>query len=168
MSESSVVQMLLRGIFQATEQMEGLAGAGTDRIVNEAFNRSETALTPTSTPAVSRVSYVTYTISAGIADIDLTALSASQDVIDGTGLKVQAIIVRNKGTAVMTLCDQAAANKYDLLGAGNDMIVPAYATLNPWLIFVAPEQLPDIAAGVKTIRISGTNTDTVDVGIALG
>jgi len=168
MAEASVVQLLLRGVFQAVEQLEGLPGAGTDRIVNEKFNRTETALTPSTTPAVSRVSYATYTIAAGVADIDLTALAGTQDAIDGTGLKVQAIMVRNKGANPMTLCDQAATNKYDLLGVGNATIVPAYATLNPWLLFVLPEQLPDIAAGAKTIRISGTNADTADVAIALG
>ncbi|MGE3666636.1 MAG: hypothetical protein AB7G51_08435 [Steroidobacteraceae bacterium] len=166
MAEPNVVNARLQIKFEATDQLQSVPGAQAKEISNAAFNFTRD-YTPTGTEPVTKDSYQVYTIAGGVADIDLTALLSSQSAIDGTGLKVQGIYVRNLGANVMTV-GPGASNDYAPFGAGKSVDLPASADHKSLLLFHAPELLADVAAGDKMIRLTGTNGDQAQVGIWLG
>jgi hypothetical protein len=151
--------------------VESYAPASAEEIAvqHNKFNQSGSRWNATSVPPVSMVSYQTYALVTGSKTIDLTAilnfLAVSQN---GTGLKVQSVIFVNPaGNATMNIAP-GGSNPYPLFGTGNDIDVPGNATVNSWIAFGFPEGLPDVASGAKTITVTGTGTQTFNLGIVLG
>lgn len=133
------------------------------------FNVQGPKLTGTSTPPVSVESYQEYDLVAGAKTIDLTALVDSLGVTrDCTGLKLQTLIFINPtGNASMNIAP-GGSNPYPIFGASNDITVPGNAAGDSIVALVFPEGCPDVAAGVKTIDIAGTGTESFKLGVVLG
>lgn len=152
--------------FTAVETLDvGVDAVTSPDVIHSAFNLTGVLLNATSTAPVSVTSYQQYALVAGALTIDLTALLGVNDESqDGTGLKLQTILIRNPaGNNPITIGD-GAANGYQLFGAAVDVVIPAGATM----AFYVPETLPDVGAAAKDIGVSGTGTETFDVGITLG
>lgn len=160
------VQTSLNLVMTSTETLSaGVDGATNPAITHDGFNLSGVNLSATSTPPVSIASYQTYALVAGAKTIDLTALEGVNDVTqDCTGLKLQGIVIENpSGNNTMTVGD-GAANGYQLFGSAVDVQVPAGSTLVMYFV----DTLPDVAAGAKNIDISGTLTESINIGMVLG
>jgi len=138
-------------------------------ITHNLFDQQMARLTGTTSPPVSMVSYQTFALVAGTKTIDLTAVLNYADVAqDATGLKVQTLIFINPaGNATMNIAP-GGANPYPLFGTGNDVDVPAHATIDNWIAFSLLEGLPDVSGTVKNITITGTGTQSFKIGIVLG
>jgi len=133
------------------------------------FDESGT-LNSTSTPPVTKVACFEKVLVAGAATIDLTALPGTGGgTVDGTGLKVQAIKIRNPAANTNKLhVVPGASAGYNLWGAAFHII------LNPGesLLWVGVDHanVPAVAGGAKNIDISddgaaGTETHEFQIGL---
>jgi hypothetical protein len=155
--------------FEALEDLQDVDAADGEQFNYTGFNVALTQLLPASTTPVSRVSYKTYEIGGGgTVDIDLTALASSQTAIDGTGKKVQALLVKSRAGNDMVTVAPGASDDYAPWGAGNEHDIYSSATVAGVAFAFQPEGLPDISGTDKMIRISGTPTELVDVALWLG
>ena len=152
--------------FTAVETLDkGVDAAPAPTVVHSSFNLTGVTLNSASTPPVTMASYQTYALSGGAFIIDLRALlGVNDEVQDANGLKLQTIIIRNKSGNNPITIGEGATNGYPIWGAGNDLIVPADSEQG----MKFNETLPDVSATDKTIDVSGTGSETFDVGIVLG
>lgn len=126
-------------------------------------------LNANSTPVASQVWSDTVALDTGAATIDLSSLSrgSALSALDLTGLKVQGFIIQSKAANTDTVgIDVGASNGYNLFGAsdGRAVLSPGGA-----IMLYAPEDLPDVASGAKTIDLSSSDADAqVDVVILAG
>lgn len=156
------VSMSARFSMTANEVLD-LDAAANSNVIHNGFDAIK-VLGAGTTPPLSMVSYQIYALSSGSATIDLTALDGVNDVNqDGTGLKVQTLIVYNPSANVITIAP-GASNGYALFGSGNSIDVEPGARMQ----FFFNDKTPDVAAGVKEIDLSGTDTDTIQLGFGLG
>jgi len=124
------------------------------------------SLSATSTPPLSKHAAFQQALTDGAATIDLTALDGLGGAsIDGTGLKVQALKLRNPSTNSGSISiAPGAANGYDFLGS--DMKL----TLQPGdeVLLYAPDTADEIGATDKTLDLAGTGSEALDVEILMG
>lgn len=137
-------------------------------ILIDQLSTNET-LTGTTTPPVTKSVAFQLPLVAGAATIDLTALpgKTAEETVNGTGLRVQHIKVRNKATNANPITvSKGASNGYALSAAGTTFSWP----LDPGqeLMKRTNDSCPDIAAGAKTIDVAGTGTQILEVAITLG
>ncbi len=134
-------------------------------IVHEAYSTNLQINAASSVPAT-KVAAFRKSLTAGAATIDLTSLVGTNSaVVDGTGLKVQAIKVKapTTNTAAITVAEGASSG-YELLGNGFTFAVkPGQEAL-----FFLNEGAPDVALDAKNIDLSGTGTESLDVIVVLG
>jgi hypothetical protein len=134
-------------------------------ITHDQFNKAAT-LTSSTTPPVTKHAAFEKALVAGAGTIDLTALAGSNaGAVDGTGLKVQVAYFKAKAANGNPITIAVgASNGYDLSGA--DFSV----TLSPGqeVLLYGNDATPDIASGDKTIDLSGTGTDTLQVELVMG
>ena len=130
--------------------------------VNETFG-------PNSTPIPTRCLVLEITLDGtGFYEINLASAATTGSGSGGedlTGKRVMAFEAStpDDNAGVIAICDQAGSNKYPLLGAGNELDLPADSMLP---LLVRSSELPLIAAGARTIRFSGTEGDVVRVKLA--
>lgn len=144
-----------------TETLEaGVAGVNSPQLKFEAYNESAT-LNALSTPPATKQAQFLLTLSGGAATINLAALTGANGTVDGTGLRVQLIRVKNLGANAMTF-SEGASNGIAL--ACGTFIVPAGGIVQMLL----NDASPDIASGDRTIDVAGTGTQTAEVTIIMG
>ncbi len=106
-------------------------------------------------------------MTAGAVTLDFTALDqVNLPVVNATGLKLQLFIFRNLSANSNTITiKDGATNGYDIFGDSSGQI-----TLNPGEVEMrfCNESLEDVSATVKTIDITGTGTETLEVVMAFG
>lgn len=164
MAEPVVNTASLQLRFEALEDLQTVPGASSPQVLNDDFNWDLTQLTPSTTPPVARASYQEYTIGGGgTVDIDLFALASTQGTIAGNGMKLQLLVINNTAAASINVAP-GASNAYSPFGASNDVDIPAGCKL----ALYTPEALADISSTVRNIRITGTSTHIVEVGIWIG
>lgn len=95
--------------------------------------------------------------------IDLTAAVSEDQTIDGTGLKVQKIFLRNNDTTNTATVADGAANAYQLQGGQSILLQPD----SGWAAMAFKDNLADVDATHKNITVTIT-AGTVDVCIILG
>lgn len=126
-------------------------------------------LTASTTPAATKHSQWTVTLSGGAATIDLTAIPGlnGSETIDGTGLKVRLLqFYTPAANANVVSVTKAVSNGYGLDAAGTSWT----ESLDPdtgrsmWLNTTAPT----IGSGAKNITVAGTGSQTIQVGVVLG
>ena len=149
----------------AVETLEGNTdgiAASSRRVTWSAFDNAGT-YTGTTVPPVTKIGAKTAALVAGALTIDLTALTgwgANGANVDGTGLKLQFFRVRNLGAADMTFATGGTSG-YNFGG-------PFTVKAGCEVLFKFNDNLPDVAAGVKNIGVTGTGTDTAEVTLVLG
>lgn len=104
-------------------------------------------------------------LAAGVGTIDLTSLPGVSGTVDGSGLKVQLLILRNKpGNANAITIKAGASNGYDIFGASGEItLAPGQA-----IILFGDDKSPDVAAGDRTIDLTGSLTQVLQVHVVLG
>ena len=134
-----------------------------------ALNPSTLTYTPTSTPPAVYFPGGSATLSGSAATsdtLDLTALTDNEGIaVDGTGAKVQEFIISagSSNAATLTVSD-GDTNAYSLFGSGNEVNLQAGMSVR----MRCNDQLSDIAAGVKNIKIAGTGGDTYTYVFVIG
>ena len=154
----------------------GVAAVSDPDAVHDGFNQNITGLSATSTPPVSEPVYFTAALTAGAYTIDLTALTGADGTIDGTGKKVQMLLLQNpSGNGLMTF-KFGAANPYLLCAdaAWRIPVCPGTGTGDTEkfgevkMFFPNDSTNPDISGTAKTIDVIGTGTQSFRCGIWLG
>ena len=114
---------------------------------------------------VTKSVYFVVSLSGGAATIDLTSLTGvNNESVDGTGLKLQVLKMKNRtGNATMTI-DVGASNGYELAGAGFEATLQAGQELT----FFGNDATPDIGASAKTLDLTGTGTESAEISIVMG
>lgn len=123
---------------------------------------NETAvLNATSTPPATEYAAFLLTLSSGAATINLASLTGANGTIDGTGLRVQMIRIKNLGANAMTF-SEGASNGIAL--ACGTIVVPPGGIDQKLLNDAAP----NIASGDRTIDVAGTGAQTAEITLLLG
>ena len=170
MAEATVKTFRWQTSVTAIEEVQGDEAADGKYVTSDQFNAGQQTHTSSTTVPVQRYSGQEYTLDgAGEAVIDLTDIEALQDNIDGTGMKVNFVRVKNKSTNSGTLTiGPAAANGYDLWGSGVDLDVPVGSEVSQSF----NEKLADISCvsgvGGYRIQLAGTAGDVIRVELGLG
>lgn len=138
----------------------GVPAASSPVIVHDAYNESAT-LNASSTVPATQVANFLLALTAGAATINLAALTGANGTIDGTGLRVQVLRIKNLGANAMTF-SEGASNGIAL--SGLPIVVPAGGIAMHYFA----DASPDIASGDRTIDVAGTGTQTAEVSILLG
>jgi hypothetical protein len=160
------IQLAYTSKILATETLESNVDLSSDKTVS--FNGLDTVrtLNETSTPPVAKGSYQDIPLVAGAKTLDLAALvGANSAAVNGTGLRVQTIKIRNKATNAnaMTIA-KGASNGYDGLGANFSITLVPGAEM----LVLLNDGGTDIGATNKTLDVAGTLTQVVEVGIVMG
>lgn len=135
----------------------------TRKITHTAFNESGT-LTASTTPPVTKQASFVKTLSAGTGSIDLTSLTGTNGAtVDGTGLKVQILRVKNLGANNLVIVP-GASNGIDLMGASSSITVFPGASFE----YYFNDGSPDIASGDRTLDLTGTGSQTSEWTIVMG
>jgi hypothetical protein len=151
----------------AVEVVAGTPAAlqNTAQVTHNLFNKSA-SLNASSSPAVSKVAAFEKTLAAGAGTIDLTALTGSNGgTLDGTGLKVQAVKFSNPATNTYSITvETGASNGYELAGATFSV------QLEPGqeVMLYGNGATPEIGSTAKTLDLTGTGSEVLDVIVVMG
>lgn len=128
------------------------------------YSKSGTLNATTSVPATKWAAFL-QALSAGAATIDLTAVTGTQGTVTFSGLKIQLFMATattgNTGAITLT---EGASNGYEL--AGNTWKVAVQSGQS--FLFYGNELAPDVGGSTKTIDLSGTGSETVQISIVGG
>lgn len=131
-------------------------------------DNTDATLNASSSVPVTKHANFNKTLSTGAGTIDLTALPGitADETVNGTGLKVQKLMLTNPNTNAnkMTI-SQGASVAYRLDGATNWSVVlgPGQSCL-----FELDEGAEDIGASHKNIDIAGTGSQILHCRIVMG
>lgn len=157
------VEVVWAATATATEILPNNTGSASDlkrTVIHDQYNESGT-LNSGSSPPVTTVAEFLLTLTAGAATIDLRALTGTNGAsVDGNGLKLQILRIKNLGAAAMTF--SVGASNGLAIGAG--FLVPAGAVVQ----FMYADGLEDIDATHKTIDVAGTGSQTAEITIVMG
>lgn len=136
-----------------------------DNFITHRINISK-MLTSATTPDGELVYSVTQALTAGSATIDLKSISNTEGTtITTEAKKVRAFAAKatsdNANPLTLTV---GASNGYTMLGAGWKVILSASDTFAVYL----GDNAPAISDSVKTIDLSGTGSQSVDIVIIFG
>ncbi len=150
----------------ATETLETNVPAANDKQVSHNGYDTTATANGSSTPPVSKCAYFEKALSGGAASIDLTALVGTNGAaVDGTGLRVQFLKVRNKSASAANITiSKGASNGYDGFGSSFSL------TLKPGAeaLLRSLDGGTDIGGTNKTLDLAGTGTDVAEVAVILG
>lgn len=143
----------------------GISSSASDNTVRHNVINTFQTLNASSTVPVTKMIWVNQALSGGAKTIDLTALTGTNGAtVDFTGLKVQVAKFKNpSGNAAMTV-KFGGTNPYNLLGASWTLILLADQEITLYLADAAP----DVAGGAKTIDLSGTGSEVLEVQLFAG
>ena len=137
------------------------SASATNRVVTHDQYDESGQYTGATSPPVTTVAEFLQALTAGAATIDLRALTGTNGgAVDGNGLKVQMLRVKNLGANNLTL-SEGASNGY-AIGAG--IVVPPGGHVQ----FFGADGFPDIDATHKTIDLAGTGAQTSEITIVMG
>ncbi len=139
------------------------APSGFNTVIHRTFN-SALALNANSSPPASQVAAFTQALVGGVSTIDLTNLIGTFGTVNGTGLRVQVIKIKNSSTSNTMTFKFGGSNPYNLLGASWQIILPAGGEAE----FFLNNGAPVVGSGAKNIDMSGTGTDSAQIIIVLG
>lgn len=141
----------------------GSASDARRKVTHDAYNETA-SLTSATTPPVTQVAEFLLTLTAGAATVDLRALVGTNGaIVDGNGLKVQILRVKNLGANILTIVP-GASNGIDLLGAASSIAIQP----GGHAMFYFNDASPDIAAADKTLDCTGTASQTSEWSIIMG
>ena len=138
--------------------------AGRDKIVHNGFDSSATHNASTTVPAT-QVAAFTQSLSSGTAIIDFTSLTSTKGTtVNGTGLKVQFLKVKNKAGNGTLKIDVGAINGLDLFGAGFEITLSA----GQEVLLFGNDATPDVGASDLAIDLTGTGSEQSEWMVVLG
>lgn len=160
------VAVALSGVLSVVETLEtniAFADATAKKITHNGLNQSVT-MNSGSTPPATLVSAYEKAMSAGTATIDLTALPQSGGLAgstaSATGLKLQALLVKNKSTNTGAITiTKGGSNGYQLAGATFTIVLKP----GQWFLFFGNDLADDVGSGAKNIDISGTGSEVLQI-----
>lgn len=136
----------------------------SDNTVTYGLNTSLTLNAGSSAPATKQAAYEV-TMSSGTATIDLTSLTgAFGATVTGSGLKVQAVKFKNKATNANAIRVKAGASNGYTFGGTFDVTLPVGGEVTVYLA----EGAADVSGSVKTIDVSGTGEQVLQVVLVMG
>jgi len=147
-------------------QAPGAASEAARTVTQAGFNAAQRTLKSDTSPPVTCGALFQQALAAGVATIDLTALDGFNDkVVNGTGLRVQLLRVRNPATNANPISiAKGAANGYDGLGAAFGVTLAPGAEVT----ILTNDAGSDIGSGNKTLDLTGTGSQALDVEIVMG
>ena len=147
-------------------QAPGAANESARTVTQAGFNAAQRVLKSDTSPPVTCGALFQQALTGGAATIDLTALDGLNDkAVNGTGLRVQILRLRAPSSNANPITvAKGASNGYDGFGAGFSVTLQpgAEATL------LTRDAGGDIAAGNKTLDLTGTGAQALDVEIIMG
>lgn len=139
------------------------AADASRKVTHSSFNESGTLTAASSPPATVQASFVK-AMSGGAATIDLTALTGTNGAtVDGTGLRVQVIRVKNLGANVLNVAI-GASNGWDGMGSAFSVDLAQNGVFEAFL----NDAGSNISSTIKTIDLAGTTTQTSEWTIVMG
>jgi hypothetical protein len=159
------VKVTQKETFQVVETIETNMDMASDANVTLAMNASR-VLDAASTPPATKSAFFKKALVDGASSIDLTALAGpNAGVVDGTGLRVQAIKLSNPAANAnpITIAKGAAAG-YAGLGAAFSLTLAPGAEVT----LFNNDAGADIGVANKSLDLTGTGTQALSVGIVLG
>ena len=153
----------LMGVAETLET--NVDAAVVKRLIHSGFDLTNLTLNATSTPPVTKTSFLAHALTAGAKTLDFTALPGSNGIThDCTGLKMQLLLIHNPtGNATLTVAP-GSSNPYPPWGTAKDLDIPA----GSYFPFIWIDTLPDCSATVKTLDFSGSGTQTFNLGVVFG
>lgn len=140
------------------------SAADANRIVtHNQFNVAGQINGSSTPPATLQASFV-LTLTAGAATIDLRSLLGTNGgAVDGNGLRVQIVRIKNLGANAMTFAAGAANGYTGVFGATGLTVQPGGSAM----VFTNDGGI-DIDATHKTWDVAGTGSQTAQVTVVLG
>jgi hypothetical protein len=152
-------------VVETLEDNVPAATAPNRKVRHDQYNGAAT-LSASTTPPVTKVAVFEKALAAGAATIDLTALTGTNEAtVDGTGLKVQVLKIKNKSTNANPITIKVGlTDGYQLAGANFE------AQISPGqeFLFYGNDATPDIGAAAKTLDLAGTGSQAAEVLIVMG
>ena len=147
-------------------QAPGAANEAARTVTQAGFNAAQRVLKPDSSPPVTCGALFQQALTTGAATIDLTVLDGFNDkVVNGTGLRVQLLRVKNPATNANPITvAKGASNGYDGFGSAFSITLQPGAEMT----FLTSDAGGDIGSGNKTLDLTGTGTQALDVEIIMG
>lgn len=147
-----------------TEMLSGnrpFAADAKAAVIHDLLDQVDVTVTP-----VTKVAGFQKALAAGVATIDLTALVGTNgQAVDGTGLRVEALKVRNPlANANPITIKIGASNGYDGFGTTFALTLAPGATA----LLKPLDAGSDIGATKKTLDLTGTLVQALDVLVVLG
>ena len=134
-------------------------------VTHNQFNTS-LSLNGESAVPVSKVAAFKQALTAGAATVDLTSLTGTNGAtVNGTGLKVQALKVKNLGANPLTIIPKASTG-YALFGAIGTGSIEVKA--GGEVLLYGNEEAPDIGGSSKDFELSGTGAEESEWTIVMG
>ena len=123
-----------------------------------------TNLSASTTPNVDTAAFETFTLSSGSATIDLTALTLNGAAVSLSAKQPRALHIKNTGSNSMTIA-KGASNGYTGLGSSFSITLAAGAGV---LIDWPNDNSTAVSGSVKTLDVTGTGTDTLQLSVVAG
>ena len=152
-------------VVETLEDNVPAATATNRKVRHDQFNGAAT-LSASTTPPVTKVAAFEQALVGGLATVDLTNLAGTNGAtVDGTGLKVQVLKIKNKATNANPITVKTGlTDGYQLAGANFE------TQLSPGqeFLFYGNDATPDIGTTAKTLDLSGTGSQAVEAIIVMG
>lgn len=142
----------------------GSAPAGTRVVTHTDYNEAAT-LNASSTPPATTCSHFLKTLSGGSGSIDLTSLLGTNGAtVDGSGLKVQVVRIKNLGANNLTVKSGASNGHTGFFTANTGHIIPPGGHIQIY----TNDNGDDVDGTHKTWDLTGTGAQTSEWTIVLG
>lgn len=139
------------------------AGVSLPSLKFDGYTTRKSLNASTSVPVTKHASF-SKAMTAGAATIDFAALvGINGAAVNATGLKLQVAKFRNPSANDITIV-AGASNGYLLFGAAGSVVLKPGMEI----LLYGNETLPDVGGSAKTIDISGTLAQTLDVQLVFG
>lgn len=159
----SVAYALTATITEVLETNTSSAATTGRTLTHGEFNESGTLNSGTTPPVTKQASFIA-TLSSGSLSVDLTSLTGTNGAtVDGTGLRVQLLRVKNLGANALTVAG-GASNGYDAWGGDFLITIPQ----NGIFQIYGNDAGSDIGSSYKTLDLSGTGTQTSEWTVVMG
>lgn len=165
------VTCLFRSTLTLTEVLPvntGSATAAKRTVTHENYNISKDLNSGTTPPVTLQASFL-LTLTEGAAEIDLrTLVGTNGAVVDGNGLKVQLVRIKNLGANLMTFYE-GATNGHNAFsvdsgeGVGGQAVQPGGS-----ITIESNDNGDDISDTTKTWDVLGTSAQTAEITIVMG
>lgn len=145
-----------------TETLTGDDLIANSQLIHSGYD-TDTTLTGSTTPDVTKAAYQTVALSGGAATVDLTSLLLNGQAVTLDGLQPRAFHFKNTGAADMTIA-KGASNGFTGLGASFSVTLKT----GQEVAFYLSTNATAVSSTVKTLDLSGTGTDTLQLSVVAG